>query len=303
MTTVLTDFLERIASRRLNVLSVRVLQDSRLLDAWDLEEDIRRHQYSVSKSFTCMAVGLAIREGKLSLDTRIKDLFPEHAKEVPGSAHPPGELALYDLLRMSSGHDTPPLWAEERATLREKDWVKYYLSLPLDRPPGEKFTYSSGDTFIISAMVQAAVGQTVLEYLTPRLFEPLGIDRARWDTSPLGVTLGCAGLRISNVELARFGQLLLKNGRWREEQLVPAEWIEFTTRKHIETDGSGDWGKGYGCQFWMCSHGAYRADGMKGQFCVIVPEKEAVIAINSDEDDMQEILDAVWSDLLPRLSR
>ncbi|MGZ7440674.1 serine hydrolase domain-containing protein [Paenibacillus sp. TH7-28] len=304
MINLLNGFLERIVSRRLNVLSVRVLQRGRLLDAWDLGGDVRRQQHSVSKSFTCMAVGLAIREGKLSLDTRIRDLFPEHAKEVPGSAYPPGELTLYDLLRMSSGHDEPPLWAEERATLQEKDWVKYYLSLPLDRPPDEKFTYSSGDTFIISAMVQAAVGQTVLEYLTPRLFEPLGIDRAEWDTSPLGITLGCAGLRISNDELARFGQLLLQKGRWQEQQLVPAEWIEFATRKHIETDGSsGDWGKGYGCQFWMCSHEAYRADGMKGQFCVIVPEKAAVIAINSDEDDMQGILDAVWSDLLPQLSR
>ncbi|MGG2991461.1 serine hydrolase [Paenibacillus macerans] len=303
MTNLLTGFLERIASRRLNVLSVRVLQDGHFMDAWDLDGDVRRPQHSVSKSFTCMAVGLAIREGKLSLDTRIKDLFPEHAQEVPDSAYPPRELALYDLLRMSSGHDAPPLWAEERATLREKDWVKHYLSLPLNRPPGEKFTYSSGDTFIISAMVQAAVGETVLEYLTPRLFEPLGIDRAEWDTSPLGVTLGCAGLRISNAELARFGQLLLQKGRWLEAQLVPAEWIEFATRKHIETDGSGDWSEGYGCQFWMCSRGAYRADGMKGQFCVIVPEKQAVIAINSDEDDMQGILDAVWSDLLPRLSR
>lgn len=269
MTNLLNGFLERITSRRLNVLSVRVLQRGRLLDACDLGGDVRRQQHSVSKSFTCMAVGLAIREGKLSLDTRIRDLFPEHAKEVHGSAYPPGELAL-----------------------------------PLDRPPGEKFTYSSGDTFIISAMVQAAVGQTVLEYLTPRLFEPLGIDRAEWDTSPLGVTLGCAGLRISNAELARFGQLLLQKGKWQEQQLVPAEWIEFATRKHIETDGSSeDWGKGYGFQFWMCSHGAYRADGMKGQFCVIVPEKAAVIAINSDEDDMQGILDAVWSDLLPQLFR
>ncbi len=250
-----------------------------------------------------MAVGLAIAEGKLSLDTKLKDFFPQHAGGHVGAPPDmqPGELTLYNLLRMSSGHDSPPLWAEERASLQEKDWVKYYMSLPLDRPQGEKFTYSSGDTFVVSALVQAAVGETVKDYLTPRLFEPLGIKDVSWETSPLGVTLGCAGLSISNEELSWFGQLLLQKGMWEGKQLVPAEWIEFATRKQIDNEGSPDWSQGYGCQFWMCRHDAYRADGAHGQLCVVIPGKNAVIAVNSEEDDIQGILDAVWAEILPQL--
>ncbi|MFD1178723.1 serine hydrolase domain-containing protein [Paenibacillus puldeungensis] len=301
MTFSLTEFVERIASLSLNVLSVRVLQQGRLIGEWDADQDVRRQQHSISKSFTCMAAILAITEGKLHLGTKLEDLFPEYAGLAPKSPLPPEKLTLFDLLRMSSGHDSPPLWAEERSSLQEKDWVKYYMSLPLDRFPGDTFTYSSGDTFIVSAMIQAAVGQTVRDYLAPRLFEPLGIGDVQWDASPLGITLGCAGLWISNEELSRFGQLLLQKGNWQGTQLIPAEWIELVTRKHIDTTGGGDWSEGYGCQFWMCSHEAYRADGAHGQFCVILPKKESVIAINSEEDNLQAILDAVWADIYPQL--
>lgn len=301
MTFSLNEFVERIASKGLNVLSVRVLQHGRLIDEWDADQDVRRQQHSISKSFTCMAAILAITEGKLHLGTKLQDLFPQYAGLAPESPLPPEKLTLFDLLRMSSGHDSPPLWAEERASLQEKDWVKYYMSLPLDRFPGETFTYSSGDTFIVSAMIQAAVGQTVKDYLTPRLFEPLGIQNVQWDASPLGITLGCAGLWISNEELSRFGQLMLQKGNWQGTQLIPEEWIELVTRKHTDTTGGGDWSEGYGCQFWMCTHEAYRADGAHGQFCVILPRKEAVIAVNSEEDNLQAIMDTIWADIYPQL--
>lgn len=303
MSISLNGFVRGFSDRGLNVLSARVLQHGEQAAHWDLAGDERRLQHSISKSFTCMAVGLAIQEGKLSLESKLKDFFPAYAPEndkVELSLRP-GEITLYNLLRMSTGHDSPPLWAEERASLEEKDWVKYYMSLPLDRIPGTTFTYSSGDTFVISAMVQAAVGQTVKDYLTPRLFEPLGIHDVSWETSPLGVTLGCAGLSISNEELSRFGQLLLQKGQWNGRQLVPVEWIDFATRKQIDNEGGPDWSQGYGCQFWICRHDAYRADGAHGQLCVMIPGKEAVIAINSEEDDMQGILDVVWEEILPQL--
>ncbi|GGF59346.1 hypothetical protein GCM10010912_00650 [Paenibacillus albidus] len=144
-----------VRERGLNVLTVRVLQKGALTGTLDLAKDIRRLQHSVSKSFTCMAAGLAIEEGKLALNTRLKDVFPEYAWPHPHTPHSlqPGELTLLNLLRMSSGHDSPPFWAEERAAMKDKDWVAHYLSLPLDRTPGGHFTYSSGDTFMISAMI------------------------------------------------------------------------------------------------------------------------------------------------------
>lgn len=296
-------FVTRISEQELKVWSTRVLQHGELAAQWDLTKDERRIQHSISKSFTSMAAGLAIIEGKLSLQTKLKDVFPQFVKEDPAldPAMRPGDITLYDLLRMTSGHDNPPLTAQERPVLEENDWVKYYMSLPLDRAPGELFTYSSGDTFIISALIQAVTGQTVKDYLTPRLFEPLGIHDVYWETSPLGVTLGCAGLVISNEELSRFGQFLLQRGEWQGQQLVPADWIDFATRKQIDNQGSVDWSQGYGCQFWMCTHDAYRGDGAYGQFCIILPGQDAVIAINSQEERMQEILDIVWAEIWPQL--
>ncbi|MFC3748149.1 serine hydrolase domain-containing protein [Paenibacillus sp. GCM10012306] len=299
----LSSFETLIRDSGLNVFGIRVLQQGKLLGKVAFAEDIRRIQHSVSKSFTAMAAGLAIEEGKLSLDTKLKDLFPEYPP-LPGvtdTSMQPGELTLYNLLRMSSGHDDPPFKMEERPTMPEKDWVKYYLSLPLDRKPGEKFMYSSGDTIMISAMIQEAVGETVKDYLVPRLFAPLGIHDVYWETTPLGRTLGCAGLVINTEELSRFGQLLLQRGSWEGKQLVPAEWIDYVTGKRIDNDGSADWGQGYGGQFWMCTHHAYRADGAYGQFCIVLPDKQAVIAINSQEENMQALLDAVWSEIWPQL--
>ncbi|GAS80632.1 serine hydrolase domain-containing protein [Paenibacillus amylolyticus] len=300
MSEKLQGFIQAITEQQLNVISIRILQKGHLLAHWDRDTDQRRVQHSISKSFTCMAVGLALEEGLIHLDATLGDYFTyNHVPIAQDHLPSPRELKLRDLLRMSSGHDSPPLWADERASLTEKDWVKHYMSLPLDRMPGEQFTYSSGDTFMISAMLQAATGQTVKDYLTPRLFEPLGIHDVEWETSPLGVTLGCAGLWISNEELSRFGQLLLQKGLWEGTQLVPADWIREATSQQIETTGDGDWGKGYGYQFWMCSHDAYRADGAYGQLCIILPSREAVICINSEEDNIQGILDAVWDKVLP----
>ncbi|MEK5398983.1 serine hydrolase domain-containing protein [Paenibacillus sp. FSL K6-2859] len=299
----MTRFEAQIRERGLNVFNVRVLQNGSLVGKVDLAEDIRRLQHSVSKSFTCMAVGLAIEEGKLSLNTTLKDVFPEYAfthKEACSSMQP-GELTLFDLLRMSTGHDSPPFWVEERLALKDVNWIQHYLSLPLDRPPGEQFTYSSGDTIMISAMVQARVGQTVKDYLVPRLFAPLGIENIDWETTPQGITLGCAGLQINTEELSQIGQLLLQKGMWKGQQLIPAAWIDFVTQKQIENNGAGDWGQGYGCQFWLCTHDAYRADGAHGQFCMVAPDAQVVIAINSMEDNMQAILDTVWEEIWPLL--
>ncbi|WP_334074271.1 MULTISPECIES: serine hydrolase [Paenibacillus] len=302
----LSPFQAKVEQKGLRIFTVRVLQRGEPAGAVNFAgaEDIRRLQHSVSKSFTSMAAGLALQEGLVDLDTRVGDIFPEAGSDRACTSESlnPARIRLIDLLRMSSGHDTPPLTYEERAVLEEPDWVKHYLSQPLDRPPGELFTYSSGDTYMISAMLEAVTGQTVKDYLVPRLFEPLGIEGVRWDTCPLGRTLGCTGLYLTTEELSRFGEFLLRRGEWKGRQLVSSAWIELATSKQVATpEDGGDWGIGYGYQFWRCTHGAYRADGMYGQFCIVLPERDAVIAINSQEDKMQGILDAVWEEIYPLL--
>jgi CubicO group peptidase (beta-lactamase class C family) len=249
--------------------------------------------YSLSKSFTSTAVGLAIADGKLSLDDSVLKFFPEEAPAQPGANLK--AMRVRDLLRMSTGQQTEP-----RRTASEP-WAKTFLAHPVPFKPGTHFLYNTSATYMLSAIVQKATGTTVLDYLKPRLFEPLGIERPTWEASPQGVTVGGYGLSIRTEDIARFGQLYLQKGRWHGKQLVPESWVEAATALQTSNGSNpqSDWDQGYGYQFWRCRHGAYRGDGAFGQFCIVLPEQDAVIAITSGVREMQAVLNLVWDKLLP----
>jgi hypothetical protein len=156
---------------------------------------------------------------------------------------------------------------------------------------------------MLSAAVQKATGETVLDYLKPRLFDPLGIENPTWQASPQGISTGGFGLSIRTEDIAKFGQLYLQNGKWNGKQLVPAAWVAAATTRQTSNGSNpvSDWDQGYGYQFWRCRHGAYRGDGAHGQYCIVLPEQDAVIAITSGVKDMQSILNLVWDKLLPAL--
>src|SRR5208337_1845118 len=144
---------------------------------------------------------------------------------------------------------------------------------------------------------------TVLDYLRPRLFEPLGIEHPTWETSPQGISAGGFGLSIRTEDIARFGQLYLQRGKWQGKQLVPEAWVEAATARQTSNGSNpqSDWDQGYGYQFWRCRHGAYRGDGAFGQYCIVLPEKDAVIAITGGFKDMQGVMNLIWDELAPGL--
>jgi CubicO group peptidase (beta-lactamase class C family) len=251
--------------------------------------------YSLSKSFTSTAVGLAISEGKLSLDDEVLKFFPEDAPAEPSNNLK--AMRVSDLLRMSTGHQTEP------ARTPDRPWTKTFLAHPVPFKPGTHFLYNTSATYMLSAIVQKATGQTVLDYLRPRLFEPLGIARPTWETSPQGVSTGGYGLSIRTRDSASFGQLYLQKGKWQGKQLVPEAWIEVATARQTSNGSNpkSDWDQGYGYQFWRCRHGGYRGDGAFGQYCVVLPEQDAVIAITGGVKDMQAVLNLVWDKLLPAM--
>lgn len=257
----------------------------------------RHSLYSLSKSFTSTAVGLAAAEGKLSVDDEVLKYFPDDAP-----ADPSGNLKamrVSDLLRMSTGQQTePPRTADE-------PWVKTFLSHPVPFKPGTHFLYNTSATYMLSAIVQKATGETTLDYLRPRLFDPLGIDDPTWEASPQGVSAGGYGLSVRTEDIAKFGQLYLQKGKWDGKQLVPEGWVEAATARETSngSNPNSDWDQGYGYQFWRCRHGAYRGDGAFGQFCIVLPEQDAVIAITSGTRDMQGVLNLVWEHLLPAMKR
>ncbi|SRR5579875_218498 len=274
---------------------------------WEPYSAKTRHElYSLSKSFTSTAVGLAIAEGKLSLDDPVLKFFPDAAPEKPSNNLK--AMRVHDLLRMSTGHQTEPrlysVQGQTRLTSEQVPWVKTFLAHPVPFKPGTHFLYNTPATYMLSAIVQKATGQTVLDYLRPRLFEPLGIENPTWGTSPQGITLGGYGLNIRTEDIAKFGQLYLQKGQWHGRQLVPAAWIEAATARQTSngSNPNSDWEQGYGYQFWRARHGAYRGDGAFGQFCIVLPKQDAVIAITSGTRDMQAVLNLVWDKLLPAMS-
>ncbi|MFN3150301.1 serine hydrolase domain-containing protein [Bremerella sp.] len=264
-------------------------------EAWWAPESAEKPHilWSLSKSFTSTAVGFAVAEGKLSIDDPVLKFFPDDAPENPSANLK--AMRVRDLLTMNTGHQDELNWREQA------DWAKAFLAHPVPHKPGTHFRYNTPATYMLSAIVQKVTGQTVLDYLTPRLFEPLGIEKPVWETSPQGISIGGYGLYLRTEDIAKFGQLYLQKGMWNGEQLIPKAWIDMATSKQVSNGSSleSDWDQGYGFQFWRCRHGAFRGDGKDGQFCIVLPEQDAVVAITAHTGNMQAELNVVWDKLLP----
>ncbi|MFE4753159.1 serine hydrolase domain-containing protein [Streptomyces mirabilis] len=263
----------------------------------------RRHLlYSLSKSFTSTAAGFAVAEGLLRLDDPVISYFPEFEADItdPRSR----AMLVRHVASMASGH-----LEETYATSIRRDRdeiVRGFLLFPPDRDPGTVFAYNQPCTYTLAAIIQRVSGQSLTEYLRPRLFDPLGIGETAWLQRPPGRDLGFSGLHATTDAIARLGQFYLQDGVWEGRRLLPSSWVAEATRAHISTaDGTqegalSDWQQGYGYQFWRSRHGhGYRGDGAYGQYCLVLPEHDAVIATTAATEDMQGLLNLVWRHLLP----
>ncbi len=270
-----------------------------ILEGWWSPYDARTPHmlYSLSKSFTSTAVGLAIAEGKLSVDDEVLKFFPEDAPSEPGKNLK--LMRVSDLLRMSTGQQAEAKVADNK----DQPWTKTFLAQDVPFKPGSHFLYNTPATYMLSAIVQKVTGETVLDYLRPRIFEPLGIKDPTWGTSPQGVSLGGYGLSIRTEDIAKFGQLYLQKGRYNGKLLVPEAWVDAATSRQTSNGSApkSDWDQGYGYQFWRGRHNAYRGDGAFGQYCLVMPDQDTVVAINSGVKNMQAVLTVIWDHLLPAL--
>ncbi len=259
--------------------------------------------FSLSKSFTSTAVGIAIAEGKLSLNDSVFAAFPDEAPAEPSANLK--AMRLRDLLRMQAGHEKELSFWKDAGGENGDSWTKRFLAHPVTFKPGTRFLYNTPATFMAGAMVRKATGEDILAYLTPRLFDPIGFKNPTWVKNPQGISVGGYGLMGRTEDIARFGQLLLQKGQWNGKQLVPAAWVNEATALQTSngSNPTSDWDQGYGYQFWRCQHGAYRGDGAFGQYCIVLPEQDAVIAITSGISNMQAVLNLIWSKLLPTFGK
>jgi CubicO group peptidase (beta-lactamase class C family) len=255
--------------------------------------------YSLSKSFTSTALGFAVAEGLVDLDATVLSYFPAWEPRVTGERS--RATRVRDVASMASGHDEDMVDAALEAG--DGDMALGLLLLPPRFEPGTHFAYNQPCTNTVAAIVREVSGGSLVDFLRPRLFEPLGIEPYGWNTDPAGREQGFSGLHVPTSAIAKLGQLYLDGGVWQGQRLLSKEWVAEATRAHVATNkpGEPDWDLGYGFQFWRSRHG-YRGDGAYGQYMVILPEADAVVAMTAQSPAMHRMLDAVWEHLLPALT-
>ena len=251
---------------------------------------------SLSKSFTSVGALFAMQEGLLSPDDLVLSFFDRDPMECCENMR---KLKVRHLLTMSAGHAP-----NADFIFSTYDCVNAFLSSDIPNEPGSRFSYNTGATYMISAIVYKVTGLPVYEYLKPRLFDPLGITDIRWESCPKGIPYGGFGLHVHTEDIAKFGQFLLDKGTWNGVRLLDEKLIAEATSYQIANYGAKDWSMGYGWQFWRCMpDGVYRGDGAYGQYVVVMPKQNAVLAVTSGSNNMQGILDVIWEELLPSLEQ
>lgn len=233
--------------------------------------------HSMCKSITGMAIGMLIEEEKLKLDENIYDIFSDHINAFSKIFRP--VITVENLLTMTSG-----ITFNESGIVSGNDWLGSFLNASVNGKPGTEFQYNSLNTYVLSAIVTKRTGETLTEYLTPRLFGPLGITKYYWETCPKGITKGGWGLFLCAEDMAKLGQLYLQRGKWNGQQLVSEYWIEISTARHLKTQNDT---YGYGYQLWMEQRpGSFEYNGMLGQNVIIYPDMDMVLVTNAGNKEM-----------------
>lgn len=308
-------FLHGVDSAYVDIHSIMVVQHGRVvLERWMGEgaPDEPHVLHSLSKTFTSTAVGFAIAEGRLALSDKLISFYPDDLPdEVSDNL---AAVTVEDLLTMTCGQDESP---SNMRVATNPNWERTFLAQPFVHTPGTYFVYNNGGSYMLSSIMQRVTGQTVLDYLTPRLFDKLGIKGMTWRENPQGVNLGSGGLYLKTEDIAKVGQLYLQDGKWNGEQVLPEGWVSQASAAHVrslptslrpeqrteELDSLSDWAQGYGYHIWRCRHNGYRGDGADGQFMIVLPDQDAVIAVTAELQDMQGEINLLWDYILPALIR
>jgi len=295
-------FLDSMKEKHLHLHDMIILRRGRVIAEASFapwSKDRLHMLFSLSKSFTSTAVGFAVQDGLLKVTDRLTSFFPE-LLPAPRCENMQ-KITIRHMLSINTGHAVEPVH-------RTDCWEAEFLRSYVEYEPGTHFLYNTFATYMLAAVVQKVTGKKMIEYLREKLFDPLGMSKDIWfEESPTGVATGGYGLNVRVEDIAKLGQFYLQNGKWEGKQLLNDEWIRDAQTPWSDNRGHGgeasDWGSGYGYQFWMCRPDkVFRGDGAFGQFCVIMPEQEMVIAINSGLSDMGAVLNAIWEQILPCVS-
>lgn len=315
ITKAIDSYMEMAARKGLDIHSMMVLKHGKVVGEKWLSKgnpSIPHIMNSASKTLTSTAAGFAVAEGKLKLNDKVISFFPDKLPENVSDNLK--NMTVRDLLTMTCGQKKANTTAQRQT---KQDWVEAFLAEPVPYKPGTYYAYNGLGTYMISAIVQKAVGEKIKDYLTPRLFRPLGITGITWDESPQGINCGGWGAYLKTEDMAKIGQFYLQKGKWNGVQLLPESWIEEASKAQVSSRPGGmtddvykqkdpknnDWMQGYGYQIWRGRHNTYRADGANGQYIIVMPDQDAVVAITANLNDMATELNLVWDIILPEIEK
>ena len=305
----LEPLIQAAADRQIRLHAVMVVKDDELLGAHRFSDERFYNVYSVTKSFTATAIGMGIDEGLLSLSDRPVDVF---ADLLPDTADPRWEkVTLRNLLTMTTGHQGAYLMAADRKFLRgetadkvddavRKEWLLYVFSRPMEIEPGTEFHYGNLGPYVAGRMLERAAGASLRDYLYERLWRPMGTKLPQWETDVSGHTFPASGLYLDIEDMTKFGLFCLHGERYDGMQLVSGEWIELAASRQVDchpisrNPAAEDEKSGYGFSFWMNSRDGYRAYGRESQFVLVLPKKNAVVSIQADHSNVQQVMDLFW---------
>lgn len=311
-------FLDTVQADGLELHSLMVLKNGKVIAdaAWSpYRLDVPHMQHSSAKSWTATAVGVAIGDGRLRLDDRVLDFFPEH-RPAQVSANL-AAMTVEDLLTMRTGHRSGISGGEWRGS--SESWIRLFLAEPVPDRPGDAYMYNSASSYILSAIVTKATGRTAHELLRERMMDPLGMSALTWDLSPEGYNTGGNGISCTTEDMAKFGQLYLQGGLWNGQRILPEEWVREATRnqvrevwlgeldgkRYLRPDGPIDPAlkrPGYGYQWWMTADGGYYASGLFGQMCLVWPSLNAVVVTTAGlQARDRRLYQAIGRHLVPAL--
>lgn len=303
----LNDLILSVKNKNLHVLNVVVRQDGKIIAKHDFEEEKPVLLWSVSKTFTSMAVGIAISEGYFKLSDYVIDFFTDKMEICTNEYLK--KITIHHLLSMGTGHAQCPVEKADWGNGQEWDITQLFFDEPITFEPGTHFTYNNAATYMLSKIISITTGTNLDEYLYKKVFKHLDIPKPKWDTCSKGIPQGFSGLYLTAEQLSKFGQLILDKGIWKDKQIVPSSYIKQATAVQIKTNNfnpyfaTADHHQGYGYQIWMNSYpNSYRMDGLYGQYVVMLPDKNTVVTYVSNEPkNMTGILELTWDTLIDKL--
>ncbi len=297
----LTAFAQAVQEQDLAVQVLRVWKDGALVGGWESEPERKFNQFSIMKSVTSTAVGFALSEGLFTLEDPVLEWFREEAPASPSENL--RRMKLRHLLTMTLGFEHQLLQGETRKALGNRDWISFVLGQEVVQTPGTVFRYNNAGPYLLGVLIQRQSGMTLEEYLTPRLFAPLGLETPELEKDPRGYSYGSSSLWMTTTEVGKLGRLYLQKGVWEGKRILPEGWVEEATAPHVSTGrGDDEVGRHYGYFWWGMPDGMYRAYGKWGQYLLVAPKKNAVLAVNATQKrGEQQVLRTALRTVLPLL--